>query len=55
LKEVSEELKQGARKVALEVNQGKTKYMMITRNKDKLQGVHEFRSGDFNYDRVETF
>jgi hypothetical protein len=28
--------------------------MIITRNKDKWQGVHEFRSGDISYERVET-
>jgi hypothetical protein len=54
-KEVFEELKQGARKVVLEINQGKTKYMTITRNKNKWQGVHGFRSGDISYESVETF
>jgi hypothetical protein len=32
--------------VGLEINQGKSKYMIITRNKDKWQGVYEFRTGD---------
>jgi hypothetical protein len=55
LNEVFEEMKQRMRKVGLEINQGKTKYMIITWNKYKLQGVHEFRSGDISYERVETF
>jgi hypothetical protein len=49
LKEVFEELKQGVRKVGLEINHGRNKYMIITRNKDKWQGMHEFRSGDISY------
>jgi len=53
LEGVFEELKQGMRKVGLEINQGKTKCMIITRNKDKWQGVHRFRSGDISYERVE--
>jgi hypothetical protein len=35
LKETLEELKQGANKVGQEINQDKTKYMIMTRNKDK--------------------
>jgi hypothetical protein len=38
LKEVSEELKQGATKVGLEINQGKTKYMIITKEYRQMAG-----------------
>jgi hypothetical protein len=55
LKEVFEELKQGARKVGPEISQGKTNCMTITRNKYKWQHVHEFRSGDTSYERPGTF
>lgn len=32
--------------MGLEINQGKSKYVIITRNKDEWQGVYEFRGGD---------
>jgi thermostable 8-oxoguanine DNA glycosylase len=46
LKETLEELKQGAKKVGLEINQDKTKYMIMTRNKVKWQRVQDFTSGE---------
>jgi sorting nexin-29 len=55
LKETLEELKQGAKEVELEINQDKTKYMIMTRNKDKWQRVQYFTSGDVSYERVDTF
>jgi hypothetical protein len=55
LKETLEELKQRAKKVELEINQDKTKYMIKTRNKDKWQCVQDFTSGDVSYERVDTF
>jgi hypothetical protein len=38
LKEVIEELTQGATKVGLEINQGKTKYMIITKEYRQMAG-----------------
>jgi hypothetical protein len=55
LRETLEELKQGAKKVGLEINEDKTKYMIVTRNKDKWQRVQEFTSGEVSYERVDTF
>jgi hypothetical protein len=55
LKETSEEFKQGAKKVGLEINQDKTKYMIMTRNKDNWHGVQDFSSGEVSYERVDTF
>jgi hypothetical protein len=55
LKETSEELKQGAKKVGLEINQDKTKYMIMTKNKDKWQRVQDFTSGEVSCERVNTF
>jgi hypothetical protein len=55
LKETLEELKQGAKKVGLEINQDKTKYMIMSRNKDKWQKVQDFTSGEVSYERVDTF
>jgi sorting nexin-29 len=55
LKEILEELKQGAKKVGLEINQDKTKYMIMTGNKDKWQRVQDFTSGEVSYERVDTF
>jgi hypothetical protein len=49
LKQTSEELKQGAKKVGIEINQDKTKYMIMKRNKDKWQRVQDFSSGEVSY------
>jgi hypothetical protein len=54
LKETLEELKQGAKKVGLK-NQDKTKYMIMTRNKDKWQRAQDFSSGEVSYERLDTF
>jgi hypothetical protein len=48
------ELKQGAKKVGLEINQDKTKYMLMTRNKDKFRGVQDFTSGEVTNERVQV-
>jgi hypothetical protein len=54
LKETLVELKQGAKKVRLEINQDKTKNMIMSRNRGKWQKVQDFSSGEVSYERVDT-
>jgi hypothetical protein len=55
LKEFFIQLERAAKEVGLEVNEGKTNYLVVSRSKRAVHAGQNFTFGDYNFERVSSY